>query len=165
MNSLSLIFPSRTGARDEGRNEVRGRGDGGSCSGGRPAHSRGLRCAPWGACRQHVPPQAPPSHPARTPLTLPEVELAIQLGEDLQPALAAVSLDLTARDVQARLKVRGRCPLGLRAPVAPGVGRHACMPHAPLAPAAFCGSMAAQPFVGAWPHSQPQPRPQPQPQP
>jgi acylpyruvate hydrolase len=48
--------------------------------------------------------------PAQTPLRLPsfsgdihyEVELAVELGADLQPARAAVSLDLTARDVQVR---------------------------------------------------------------
>lgn len=30
-----------------------------------------------------------------------QVELAIELGDDLQPVRGAVSLDLTARDVQA----------------------------------------------------------------
>jgi len=33
-----------------------------------------------------------------------EVELAIELGPDLQPVRGAVALDLTARDVQAKLK-------------------------------------------------------------
>ncbi|KAG1675280.1 hypothetical protein FOA52_016312 [Chlamydomonas sp. UWO 241] len=33
-----------------------------------------------------------------------EVELAVQLGPNLEPVAAAVALDLTARDVQARLK-------------------------------------------------------------
>lgn len=33
-----------------------------------------------------------------------EVEMAIQLGEDLQPANVAIALDLTARDLQEELK-------------------------------------------------------------
>ncbi|KAG2433913.1 hypothetical protein HXX76_008265 [Chlamydomonas incerta] len=33
-----------------------------------------------------------------------EVELAVELGHDLRPARAAVALDLTARDVQSKLK-------------------------------------------------------------
>ncbi|GAX75159.1 hypothetical protein CEUSTIGMA_g2603.t1 [Chlamydomonas eustigma] len=52
-----------------------------------------------------------------------EVELAVQLGSDLQPSAAAISIDLTARDVQAELKrlghpwalsksFKGSCPLG-----------------------------------------------------
>lgn len=31
-----------------------------------------------------------------------QVELAVQLGDDLQPCMAAVAIDLTARDVQVR---------------------------------------------------------------
>lgn len=45
-----------------------------------------------------------------------EVELAVQLGPDLQPCVAAISLDLTARDVQVQernglhLAPRAACP-------------------------------------------------------
>mmetsp|Transcript_24159 Transcript_24159/g.52783 ORF Transcript_24159/g.52783 Transcript_24159/m.52783 type:complete len:253 (+) Transcript_24159:44-802(+) len=70
------------------------------------------------------------THPGK-PIVLPswsknvqhELELAVQLGENLQPVRAAVALDLSARDVQAELKRLGHpwalsksfptaCPLG-----------------------------------------------------
>jgi 2-keto-4-pentenoate hydratase/2-oxohepta-3-ene-1,7-dioic acid hydratase in catechol pathway len=35
-----------------------------------------------------------------------EVELAIELGPDLAPVRGAVALDLTARDVQSKLKAK-----------------------------------------------------------
>jgi hypothetical protein len=35
-----------------------------------------------------------------------EVELAIELGPDLTPVRAAVALDLTARDIQSKLKAK-----------------------------------------------------------
>eukprot|EP00879_Flechtneria_rotunda_P008726 GHRR01009140.1.p1 GENE.GHRR01009140.1~~GHRR01009140.1.p1 ORF type:complete len:255 (+),score=65.74 GHRR01009140.1:283-1047(+) len=70
--------------------------------------------------------------PSPIPLPLPihwssdihhEVELAVQLGHNLQPARLAVALDLTARDVQSKLKQKGypwtlaksfpaACPIG-----------------------------------------------------